>query len=295
MRLISSSLSKIELGNAIPLRVYNRILRSINKTWRVRTDFDAMIDCDLRDFIQSTIFHFGVWERLNTKILTKIITPDSTFIDVGANIGYYTLLAAKYLGDGHVVAIEPSDAIADHLEKNLAINNITRVRVIRSAVGEERGEIAIFAAPRDNIGRTSTRSDSGFVKSGMVPVAPLCELLTGEEMAKCSVIKIDVEGAEVPIVEDFIKNLERFSDKTKLLVEIGDCGNLRWKELFDRLLAAGFKAYDLHNVYEWRRLALASEREPTEIFRLPSSQEDVLFTRQSLNIDAEAHYARPRE
>lgn len=283
MRFISTSLSKINFGNAIPLRVYNRLLRLFSQNWRTKTNFGAAIDCDLRDFIQSTIFHFGDWERLNTKLLTKAVKPGSTFIDVGANIGYYTLLAAKHLGDGHMVAIEPCGAIADQLEKNLAINNITRVRVVRSAVGGERGEIPIFAAPKDNIGRTSIRSDSGFTKSGMVPVAPLCELLTGNEMGNCSVIKIDVEGAEVPIVEDFINHLELFSDQTKLLVEISDCDNPRWKELFDRLLAEGFKAYDLHNAYEWRRLALVSDQEPSEINRLPTSQEDVFFTRQPIH------------
>src|SRR2546429_7961962 len=76
-----------------------------------------------RDILQQYIYYFGVWEPNLTRWIAQRLAPGDTFIDGGANIGYFTLLASKLVRDsGAGVAIEASPATFDALQRNLARN-----------------------------------------------------------------------------------------------------------------------------------------------------------------------------
>ena len=277
--IISTMLSKVPIGNAIPLRAYNRLLRAINPHRVARANFGARLNCDLREFIQSTIYHFGEWEPVITRLFPTLVSPGSVFVDVGANVGYYSLLAEK-LDAAQIIAIEPCAPIAEQLRTNLELNGAQKIRVVESAAGDEHGIVTIYCGPSDNMGRTSIREDSGFTAAGLVPLAPLSELLSADEMARTSLIKIDVEGAEVPIVANVLRNLDRYPPDMKLLVEVGDLANSRWPEMFAELLKAGFRAVEIANPYDWRSLSKTPRNSGRVIEQLPSYQADLLFARQ---------------
>ena len=94
------------------LLVYNSTLKTLRREWSARTCFGAVVKCRLEDVVQKSIFHFGVWEPEITEIVCARLRPGDTFIDLGANIGYYTLLGARLTGQrGCVVGIEPSPSL----------------------------------------------------------------------------------------------------------------------------------------------------------------------------------------
>lgn len=77
-----------------------------------RTVFRSRIAGDTRDILHQYIYYFGVWEPHLTNWIGQQLAPGDTFIDVGANVGYFSLLASRLVGkSGVVVAIEPSPTI----------------------------------------------------------------------------------------------------------------------------------------------------------------------------------------
>jgi len=90
------------------------------------------------------------------------LAPGDAFVDVGANIGYFSLLASKLVGEsGLVVAIEPSPTIFAVLESNLARNRAHNVRAVCVAASASTGMLRLFRGPDSNIGRTTVLADEG--------------------------------------------------------------------------------------------------------------------------------------
>lgn len=103
---------------------------------------------DVADFIGTRIYHFGVWEPHVSALISARLKSGDVFCDIGANIGYYTVLAAPIVGDtGKVVAIEPSPATFELLKQNIKLNNADNVRMVRAAVADQPGTLTLFHAP----------------------------------------------------------------------------------------------------------------------------------------------------
>lgn len=159
-----------------------------------------------------TLREQGVWEPFVTRALEKLLMPGDTFVDVGANVGYFTLLAAKRVGlAGKVVALEPTPRALGLLEKSVAHNRAGQVRVVACAAGASEGTMRLAQPDRANLGSvTQARAGEGFE----VAVRPLDAVLEG---LRPTVIKIDVEGAEGLVLDGAEWVLRR--DRPVLLVE----------------------------------------------------------------------------
>lgn len=276
-----SIIAKAPVGRKLLLRIWNRLLMHVAPRQVALTYFGAKLECDVRDMIQATIIHFGVWEPRVSLKLAELIAPGAVVVDVGANIGYYSLLFAGRTGPaGKVVAVEALTKLAEVVRFNAARNGLDNIRVVNVAASDRPGELTLYQAPSTNIGMTTTRGDRGFPATEKVMALPLTEILTDEEMRRTSLIKIDIEGGEVPVVRHLLDNLDRFSSGPAVAVEASVADNPEWAELFDRFLAAGYRAYDLHNDYDWMSMLEADALVPTALDHLPSSQTDLLFVRE---------------
>lgn len=92
----------------------------------------------------------GIWEPLETTLFEREVGPGDVVIDVGANIGYYTLLAARLVGDeGHVYAFEPEPEAFGLLEHNVELNRYRNVTLVQKALGRETGRLELFLATKD--------------------------------------------------------------------------------------------------------------------------------------------------
>lgn len=87
----------------------NTLLKEHPLTTTARTGSGMVFPVATSDVIQRYLYLFGVWEPHLTAFISGRLTPKDTFVDVGANIGYYSVLASRLVGPaGHVVAVEPS-------------------------------------------------------------------------------------------------------------------------------------------------------------------------------------------
>jgi hypothetical protein len=159
------------------LRAYDRTLRMLRSEYDATTYFGARIHCNLKDFIQFHIFHFGVWEPDVSSVVEQNLTPGDVFVDIGANIGYDTLLGSLRVGaTGKVVAIEASPRTFALLQRNLEINKTSsNVRAVNLAVSEHPGKLSLFEVFEHNIGAATTVASRGGTFLASVDAQPLTD------------------------------------------------------------------------------------------------------------------------
>src|SRR5438270_9273167 len=128
-------------GRSQALRAWNRVER-LRGERRVPTYFGANIACNPVDIIQATITHFGVWEPNISRLFERVIEPGDVVADLGANIGYYSLLFSKLVGSsGQVVSIEALPRLAETVRDNARRNGMTNIRVENCAASDHRGRL----------------------------------------------------------------------------------------------------------------------------------------------------------
>ena len=116
---------------------------------RVRTLFAGPMELCIPDLISTTIYLTGRWEPLITRYIRANLKRGDTFVDVGANIGYYDLIASRIVAQtGRVFAIEASPSIYSRLVRNLALNNCTNITAIHAAAQSSKWPPAASASRR---------------------------------------------------------------------------------------------------------------------------------------------------
>jgi FkbM family methyltransferase len=159
----------------------------------------------------------GTYEVLELELLESVLHPGMTFVDVGANVGIHTAIAAKSVAPGGTVySFEPVPENFELLVRNLARNQLTNVVVEQLAIGDDIGHASIYLAG-DSIGTHSLlRSrNSHFVQSMSVPTTTLDSYFC-ETPAAVNLLKIDVEGFEPNVLLGGIDLLKRTD---QLLIE----------------------------------------------------------------------------
>ena len=236
------------------------------------TCYGAKLKCQLPDIIQTYLYLFGIWEPDLTEFIDRRLQPGDTFVDVGANIGYHTLLAASRLaGKGRIVAVESSPKIYRLLQESLAENGAPSiVRTVNQAAAEEVGTLSLYSGPEKNIGLSTTVASRGLPSEGEIPAAPLANLLEAEEIETARLVKIDVEGAEVSVLRGMESFFQQCSDNIEVLVELSptwwsDCRQSP-QDVLQPLFDRGFHAYEItNNLWPWRYLWPAAVSPPRRI------------------------------
>lgn len=284
-RVIMEAIKRSPVGAPFLFRAYNYVLKRVSDEYDAQAYFGATFRCNLDDMISRTIFYFGFWEPNNSALIGSILEPGDTFVDVGANIGYYTLLGSTLVGpQGRVISVEASPAIFDQLKRNVAINHAANARLVNQAASDTAGELLLYGGSRWNRGATSTAIHAADqVPEARVRSGPLDELLTPDELSSVNLIKIDIEGGELPVLQRLLDTVERYPAEFAILAELAPqvSGDML-RAVFDGFLAAGFCAFAIENEYDtewylnWRR------PDPLrQIDTLPARQTDVLFVRGS--------------
>jgi FkbM family methyltransferase len=163
---------------------------------------------------QTANFWYGTFEREKARKFQSRIEPGSIVYDVGANVGYYTLLAAPRAAT--VLSFEPVPSIADLLQRHLDLNHITNCVLIRKAVSKSAGEVRFSPTNARNNGSGHFSSDG-----------PLCvQTISLDEFCRDnpppSVIKMDIEGAETMALQGAMNTLSTHHPVIFLATH-GDC------------------------------------------------------------------------
>ncbi len=148
--------------------------------------------------------YFDARER---ELLASRIREGFSFIDVGANIGAYSLFVAARAGrSARILAVEPQPDIFARLTYNIAQNPFGTVKAIACALADKPGELTLFLDPA-NKGESSVRIlRSTNASSVRVPATTLLSLVQSEGYERLDAIKLDVEGAEDLILEPFLRD-----------------------------------------------------------------------------------------
>ena len=267
---------------ALWTRVVNPYFAWHSRSFVARTVSGPTLAGNTGDMIQQYIYFFGIWEPELTAWIESRLCPGDTFIDVGANIGYYSLLASRRVGStGRVIAIEASPAIFGQLQENVSRNRLDNVRAVNVAVSDRKGVIQLFHGPSHNVGETSIFPGEGFKPGESVASAPLQEIASREELAGARLIKIDIEGAERFVVPALAPILRSGRDDLELIVEfhpqyLTEPGQ-RADDLIGIINAAGFCPYRLQNAYWPFNGTAKSARPRPERLRGPIQGETVII------------------
>ena len=173
-------------------------------------------------------------------ILDARLGEGFTFIDVGANVGAYSLFVAARAGSSaRILAVEPQPEIFDRLVGNIRLNAFANIKAVDCAVADKSGEVTLFIDSR-NSGESSVKIvAAGGAQPIRVVAKTLYELIRDEGFHRVDAIKLDVEGAEDIVLGPFFAEAPRQFHPSLLVIENG-VG--RWQlDLLDLLARNGYR------------------------------------------------------
>ncbi len=192
---------------------------------------------------------YGGYEPETTLLVEEILRPGDTFVDVGANNGYFAILASQFIGSsGTVYAVEPNPGAVRRLSRNVEINGLqARVHIVPCAAGQSEGTGQLYVS-RFEDGWASLRPFATRKPSIPVRVVALDGLLGSPESI---VMKLDAEGSELAVLQGMSGLLERTPNVAVIL---------EWNHLFGSkslwdYLASHFRIFEIAPG-EGRRLRL---------------------------------------
>ena len=199
------------------------------------------------DWVSNQVYWRGWdgYEPETVPIFYRIATRADVTFDVGAYVGFFTLLAAHANPSGRVYAFEPLRGVYARLQKNVALNTLDQVQCIKSAVGEVDGSADFFHVPVEL--PTSSSLSYEFMRSANdltvspVPVITLDRFVQENRIDRVDLVKIDTESTEPQVLRGMIKTLQR--DKPFVFCEVLGRGGER--ELEEALRPIGYRYYHL--------------------------------------------------
>lgn len=149
--------------------------------------------------VSASIAAHGIWEPQETQFLLDTLRPGDVFVDVGANIGYFSLVASALVGPtGSVIAFEPESVNYDLLEANCRLNNCDNIRSFKAALGEENASGTIYLNELNRGDHSLYPAEQGRDSQGI-------RIVNGSNLIssihpRVNFIKIDTQGAECDVV-----------------------------------------------------------------------------------------------
>ena len=209
---------------AVWQRLFRRRIAPRQIACTVTSSFGGRFRLELSDWIQCSIYAFGEWEPVITAYLHDRLRSGDIFIDVGANIGYHTILAGLKVGNTGVVhAIEASPRTFALLCANISRNDLTNIRYYNVAASDKPGELTLWIKENQNIGRSTVvknEKEDYLDVEGVVRALPLTSIVPEEDILRARFIKIDVEGAEWLVLQGIMHLLPSLSRECEILLEV---------------------------------------------------------------------------
>lgn len=165
---------------------------------REATVFGYKMSLDLSRNVQRDIY-IGNYERAETKLVRSILAPGMTVLDVGANVGYYTALAAQAVGErGRVFAVEPYAPNFHRLDGWIRRNDVAQVRAFNFALGTAPGSAQMFSAFAETDTPVMVAHDQPSLAT--VEVRTLDSCVSDWKLGHIDFLKLDVDGSETAVL-----------------------------------------------------------------------------------------------
>jgi len=288
----------VQVGAPLWARVSSQIVRRLPRgryramNWLCRGTPPTFIDvvpgshkrlifeCDLRNTLAREVYFTGMYEPQATILLRQLLAPGDVFVDVGANWGYFSLLAADAVGDkGRVIAIEADPRMYRTLFCNVALNKFPALTPVHVAAAAEPGTLTMLGFSEENDNWGISRIVDGATNGGKtfeVPAKPIDAILDEQGVQSVDLLKMDIEGAEGFALAGMKKGFA--SGRYRRIVlelhpeELKEHGQTA-AEIIRTLRDAGYRGWLIdHSLEALRRVAYTGHRELRD-FMAPLQQD----------------------
>lgn len=178
-------------------------------TFTTKDGVTMMCDPEDKRTVPLEILNFGDYEMIEMRMIRKFLNKDSIIIDIGANIGWYSLNLSKYIPHGRIIAFEPIPGIFKHLKKNIELNNIVNVEAQNFGLSNKTGVLEFYYDPKFTAA-TSLRNlhENEKLKKIRCRVRRLDDFIL-QATPRIDFIKCDVEGAELFVIKGALETLKK--------------------------------------------------------------------------------------
>lgn len=210
--------------------------RLSNTPWDLPLVPGLSLRCYANSHCAAAAIYCGLYDYDEMTFLLRYLRPGDSVLDVGANIGIYSLLAASRIESGTIYSFEALPQNHDRLQENLALNSLTQVKTYPIAVSDRSGTVSLNLAEGDSMPFISSDrhpAGSNPDRCLTVPTDTLDHCLAGEPIEQLSLGKMDIEGAELLALQGATQLLERQRPNVWIL------------ELIDTVVQFGYCKQDL--------------------------------------------------
>jgi FkbM family methyltransferase len=246
--ILQKVLLKLVDVDLVPARG-RRVLQ--NRAWTVEDGPAAGLRMALpqnRDYLR------GDSELPVQRLISEILAPGDVFYDIGANVGFFSILAARRVGaDGAVYAFEPVPANAAAIRRNAALNDFPNVSLLEVAVDEHSGVADLYMTSWDGGASLSAQAipASQPVDQKSVPVKSIDDLSERGLLRPPNVVKIDVEGLEARVIKGMVRTIAWSRPTLVYEIDDGDAVQFenRWRALDELVASLGYAVTRLKSSY----------------------------------------------
>jgi len=218
------------------------------------------------------LLEWGIYEKYVTEIFKKLVRKGTVVVDVGANIGYYTLLAARLTGEkGKVYAFEPDPYNYGLLCKNIELNGYRNVIAAQKAVFSKSVRIPLFL-DKKNLGAHSLSAENVDKADSIMIDALSLDDYFKEINSKIDIVKMDVQGSEMAVLEGMANTINQ-NRNIEIITEFWPTGlrnaHVSPRGFLEKLTEYGFALYQIGRTVDPididQLLNTSSEKEPATL------------------------------
>ncbi len=204
----------------------------------------------VEDWVQQNIFLHGYYEENETNYLLNRSKNISTFIDIGANVGYFSLLTSENIckNNGKIFAFEPITRTFERLQENIYLNNINCINCYKIAISDTNTSLEINIGNDQNWGMSSINKHEQLSSiSETVKCQTLDSFCAEHHVSTVDLVKIDVEGAEFKVIKGMENVINSY--KPEILIEIIEAHlnqqGASSANIFNYLWSKGYRSFEI--------------------------------------------------
>jgi FkbM family methyltransferase len=194
---------------------------------RKRLKHQIWMDCDLRDHVQRQLYFYGAYEPIDAYLFCSMLKPGMTVVDAGANVGFYSLMAAKAVGaNGTVHSFEPVPSNFDKLRHHINTNKLADVIIpVDKALWETRDTLHLSRSMEQdgNLGTYTAANREKRLDDFVCTAITLDEYVTTNKISRVDAIKMDIEGAELFALRGARETLTKYKPLLMLEIQPATC------------------------------------------------------------------------
>mgnify|MGYP000061752300 CR=1 FL=1 len=253
---------------------FNKSKDIISKQVRYKsTSINFNLNLDINEYTQCGYY----FHESNNDLINLIKLGGDVFIDIGANIGFFTIIAAQKFNN--VLSFEPTPISLSHLRDNIKLNEIENIEIFECALSDKLGRLNLNVNPLNSGGNSLNNFSSSMIEKSSrndwtsfdVDVKTLDNILLNKKITinSLDLLKIDIEGHEVPALKGSINTISKY--KPLIYAEVG-----RSKGNMDKILEILPKYYSPFYISQLEIIEFKQGSVPMDILFVPNDKLDII-------------------